>query len=158
FVHTEGAPERCAVGNPPYLPASSASMGAPELWGGDDGANVSRRVLSSGFDVVMLMVSSISDPKGLLAHARLAGYSVLDWTARPITFGEYSANPAVRSRIDALGEADRAFFTASSYVLAGVTWVRDGAVSSFGRSPSAPDDHARVLERVLTSEGSTTTP
>ena len=136
-------------------------MGAPELWGGDDGANVSRRVLSSGFDVVMLMVSSISDPRGLLGHARLAGYSVLDWTARPIAFGEYSRNDAVRSRIDALGEAGKAFFTASSYLLAGVTWVRDGSVpaspgSGFDRSLTL--DHSPVLEQVLTSEGTATAP
>jgi hypothetical protein len=156
FVHTDGAPERVAVGNPPYLPAPSAAMGAPELWGGDDGSDVSRRVLSGSFDVVMLMVSSISDPSGLLRHARSAGYSVLDWTARPIVFGEYSRNRAVRSRIDALGRAGKGFFSATSYVLAGVTWVRDGSAAAAALGPagrSAGRDHSSVLEQVLTSDG-----
>lgn len=141
FAHTDQAVERCAVGNPPYLPALSSAMGASELWGGDDGAEVSRRVLSSGFDLVMLMVSSISDPEGLLDHAHQAGYSVLDWTARPITFGRYSRHEAVRSRIDDLGRRGKAFFTDDAYVLAGVTWIRRPAV-----------DQSSVLRRVLTTE------
>jgi hypothetical protein len=147
FASVDQLPERCAVGNPPYLPAPNQAMGAPELWGGDDGAAVSRRVLSSGFDVVMLMVASISDPRGLLEHARRAGYSVFDWSARPISFGRYSWDAAVRGTIDALGRGGKASFTATSYVLAGVTWVRrDSALGA-----AAPDQSA-VLARVLTTE------
>src|SRR5262245_61896227 len=50
FDVSADAPERCAVGNPPYLPSDDPAMGAPDLWGGGDGAEVSRRVLASGFD------------------------------------------------------------------------------------------------------------
>ncbi|MBL7494228.1 methyltransferase [Frankia sp. AgB1.9] len=130
--------ERCAVANPPYLPAAGD---APELWGGVTGAEISRRVLSEGFEIVLLLVSSISDPVGLLAHARAAGYRVSDWMARPIVFGAYTRDSRVSHRVGELARAGHAFFTPETYVIAGVTWVAD---------PAGPDD-IEALTQVLTA-------
>jgi len=130
--------ERCAVGNPPYLPARGD---APELWGGDTGAEISRRVLSEGFETVLLLVSSISDPIGLLDYARVAGYRVSDWMARPIAFGAYTRDRRVSHRIGELARDGHAFFTPERYVIAGVTWVTD---------PEGPDD-VEALTQVLTA-------
>ncbi|WP_238428969.1 class I SAM-dependent methyltransferase [Frankia nepalensis] len=130
--------ERCAVGNPPYLPARGHS---PELWGGDTGAEISRRVLSAGFETVLLLVSSISDPVGLLDHAQAAGYRVADWMARPIVFGAYTRDRQVSGRVGELARRGHAFFTHDRYVIAGVTWVAD---------PAVPDGSEALL-RVLTA-------
>lgn len=138
FEGARHGPERCAVGNPPYLPAAGH---APELWGGNTGADISRRVLSAGFDTVLLLVSSISDPVGLLDHARTAGYRVVDWMARPITFGSYTRDNRVSHRISELARHGHAFFTPKSYVIAGVTWVAE---------PTATDD-VEALTQVLTT-------
>ncbi|WP_076817157.1 methyltransferase [Pseudofrankia asymbiotica] len=138
FDGTRRGPERCAVGNPPYLPARGD---APELWGGDTGAEISRRVLSAGFETVLLLVSSISDPVGLLGHARAAGYRVSDWMARPIVFGAYTRDSRVSRRLSELARGGHAFFTPDTYVIAGVTWTAD---------PAAPDD-VEALTRVLTA-------
>jgi len=135
-AHTGG--ERCAVANPPYLPAPGD---APELWGGDTGAEVARRVLSEGFETVLLLVSSISDPVGLLDHAWAAGYRVSDWMARPIVFGRYTRDRRVSRRVGELARGGRAFFTPESYVIAGVTWVSE---------PRGLDDRD-ALTQVLTA-------
>lgn len=151
FFAATGAPDgptaRCAIGNPPYLPAAVRTMGAPELWGGGDGTAVARRVLSRGFDVVLLMVPSISDPAGLLAHARAEGYTVADWCVRPVPFGRYCRDPRVSGRLSQLARAGRAFFTPDSYLLGGVTWVRDAAAV-----PAAGCDRD-VLAAVLAAAG-----
>ncbi|WP_007515497.1 MULTISPECIES: hypothetical protein [Pseudofrankia] len=138
FAGAREGNERCAVGNPPYLPAPGD---APELWGGDTGAEISRRVLSEGFETVLLLISSISDPVGLLDHARAAGYRVSDWMARPIAFGAYTHDKRVSRRVGELARGGHAFFTPDTYVIAGVTWVA---------SRSGPDD-VEALTRVLTA-------
>jgi hypothetical protein len=130
--------ERCAVGNPPYLPAPGH---APELWGGDTGAEISRRVLSEGFDTVLLLTSSLSDPVGLLDHAQTAGYRVMDWMARPVTFGAYTRDRRVSRRLSELASDGHAHFTPKTYVIAGVTWTVD---------PTSPDDR-EALTQVLTA-------
>ncbi|EIV95410.1 methyltransferase [Frankia sp. QA3] len=151
-----GAPARrarCAIGNPPYLPAIVRPVGASHLWGGHDGAHVARRVLSQGMDVVLLMIASISDPVGLVQHARAAGYRVADWSVRPISFGRYCRQPWVSRRIGELARSGRAFFGPEGYLLAGVTWVHAGGPADAGNDC----DHAgAVLRRVLTSAGSAT--
>lgn len=140
-----GESPRCAIGNPPYLPAAEAMTRAPGLWGGRNGSEVARQVLSCGFDAVMLMTASISDPIAVLEHGRKEGYTVRDWMIQPIPFGGYSRERTVRRRIAELAEEGRAFFAPDSYLLAGVTWTR---------AATAEPDGADVLERVLTSAGS----
>ncbi|WP_235497857.1 MULTISPECIES: methyltransferase [unclassified Frankia] len=76
-------PERVAIANPPYLAAPTGKTSAPELWGGESGAEVTCRMLSGPFDVLMLMMASIADPVGVIDHAARSGYLVVDWCARP---------------------------------------------------------------------------
>ncbi|MCM3926225.1 methyltransferase [Frankia sp. AiPs1] len=146
-------PARCAIGNPPYLPATVRPVGASHLWGGHDGAHVARRILSAEMDVVLLMIASISDPVGLVQHARAAGYRVADWLVRPIPFGRYSRLPWVSRRIGELARSGRAFFGPEGYLLAGVTWVRAGDPIA---AADEPDHGATVLRRILTTAGSAT--
>ncbi len=147
---------RCAIGNPPYLPAIARPVGVSQLWGGHDGAHVARRVLSQEMDVVLLMIASISDPVGLVRHARAAGYRIADWSVRPIPFGRYAHQPWVSRRIGELARSGRAFFGPEGYLLAGVTWVRGGALAGAAGAADEPDDAATVLRRILTAAGSAT--
>jgi hypothetical protein len=145
FEYAETANERCVIANPPYLPGSDGAGrgGLGALCGGERGAEVTRRLLDGPFDLALLMVASISDPLGVLEEASRRGYRVLDWSVRPITFGRYSREPAVWEQIRAQAEDGRAFFAPDGYLLAGVTWVRDGGSPAAGTDPGA-------LARVLT--------
>ncbi|MCK9897148.1 methyltransferase [Frankia sp. AgB32] len=142
FAHAETAPERCVIANPPYLPARGPG---PDLYGGRDGAEVTCRLLGGRFDLVMLMVSSIADPLGVLAQAAARGYRLVDWSARPIRFGRHCRQPAVWNRIQALAAAGEAFYGPDEYLLAGITWLRDdGAVAD-----TVPGADPAVLAQVL---------
>jgi hypothetical protein len=155
FEYAETADERCVIANPPYLPGSdlpgsdlpgsdgAGRGGLRTLCGGERGAQVTRRLLDGPFDLALLMVASISDPLGVLEEASRRGYRVLDWSVRPITFGRYSREPAVWEQIRAQAEDGRAFFAPDGYLLAGVTWIRDGGSPAAGTDPDA-------LARVLT--------
>ncbi|KLL12473.1 MULTISPECIES: class I SAM-dependent methyltransferase [Protofrankia] len=125
FRYASGATERCVVANPPYLPGQPRRPGAPDLYGGARGAEVTCRILGCSFDLVMVMVASISDPLGVLAEATRCGYRVVDWVTRPIRFGPYCRDPEVWRRIQSLAAAGQAFFHQEGYLLAGVTWIRD---------------------------------
>lgn len=147
-------PERVAVANPPYLAAPSDDTGTPELWGGESGAEVTRRLLCGPFDVLMLMVASIADPLGVIDHAEGSGYTVTDWYVRPIPFGRHSREPAVHRRIRELGAEGRAFSSDAGYLLAGVTWLRAGHGPQRPLGTKAPtgtgtDPNADVLRRVM---------
>ena len=143
FECAVGAPQRCVIGNPPYLPAMAGPISAPLLWGGQDGADVTRGVLARGFDTVMLVIASISNPEGVIDFAREQGYTVLDWMSTPIRFGRYCRDIRVRSRISDLARSGHAFFGPDSYLIAGVTWVRQAAAA----------DQADVLARVMRGAG-----
>ncbi|SNQ46774.1 conserved hypothetical protein [Frankia canadensis] len=147
FAHAVSAQERCVIANPPYLPARPDAAHGPDLYGGRDGAEVTRRLLAGPFDLVMLMVSSIADPLGVLTEARDRGYRLLDWAVRPIRFGEHCREPAVWRHIEALTTRGRAFHRADEYVLAGVTWLREGC------APHLPGADPAVLAHVLAPGG-----
>ncbi|CUU59816.1 hypothetical protein Ga0074812_13221 [Parafrankia irregularis] len=137
-------PERVAIANPPYLAAPTGDTSAPELWGGESGAEVTRRLLSGPFDVLMLMMASIADPLGVIDHAACSGYLVADWCARPIPFGRHSREPVVHRRLRELHAEGRAFSSEAGYLLAGVTLLRAGRrgrLTSVGRE-SGPDGFA----------------
>lgn len=135
--------ERCAIGNPPYLPAEASEIRIPGLWGGADGSDCLRRLLDMDFELLMSVISSISNPAAVLAYGRDRGYVVSDWVARPLTFGVYSREPVVWERIQALRADHKAFFLSDEYMIAGATWVRPTA--------TGPVDRSASLERTLTS-------
>ncbi|OAA27177.1 hypothetical protein UG55_100960 [Frankia sp. EI5c] len=147
FERGVDGPERVAVANPPYLAAPSGDTGTPELWGGESGAEVTNRLLSGPFDVLMLMVASIADPLGVIDHAQRSGYTVADWCVRPIAFGRHSREPGVHRRVRELRADGRAFSSEAGYLLAGVTWLRDP--TDPGHTPATVDMNADVLRRVM---------
>ncbi|MGE5658751.1 MAG: methyltransferase [Actinomycetota bacterium] len=110
----------CLVSNPPYLPASDRQIYQPLLHGGDDGAQIAKRLLSLGYEKVLLMVSSYSHPVGLIDFALDRGYKVANFLVSPLTFGYYSSELKVKRAIAALREQGRAFHSHNIYLLAGV--------------------------------------
>ncbi len=113
------------VTNPPYLPAwTDSSLYIKGLYGGIDGSMISRKLLSLEYSTVLLMVSSFSNPAGLLQYASEQGYSVVDFLIRPLIFGRYSSQPEVKSRIVELQQEQKAFFSEHYYLLAGVVFQK----------------------------------
>ncbi|GLX93187.1 hypothetical protein Hesp01_11370 [Herbidospora sp. NBRC 101105] len=135
---------RCVVANPPYLPHPEERPAFPHLSGGHSGAAISKRILSAGFDTVLMMISSYADPCSVLEHARDCGYTLTSWMVLPLRMGEFSRRPHVRSRIDAMSQAGTAFVDGERYLLAGGVWDRAGGVSG---------DQSAVLSRVMSRFG-----
>lgn len=113
------------VTNPPYLPAwTDSCLYIKGLYGGVDGGTISRNLLSLEYPTVLLMVSSFSNPAGLLQYASEQGYSVVDFLIKPLTFGMYSSQPEVKNRIAELHQEQKAFFSEHYYLLAGVVFQK----------------------------------
>src|SRR4028118_355942 len=85
------------ISNPPYLPAPDNDIYMPPLHGGIDGSTLTKKLLSLGYDNVLLMISSFSDPEGTINLAIEKGYSVSDFVVVPLPFGYYSSEPKVRN-------------------------------------------------------------
>jgi len=114
----------CAISNPPYLPAPDNLIRIPELWGGHDGSEVTKRIMSCGFEQLILLVSSFSNPLSVIDYASSQGYRVIDFAVRTMRFGRYSREPKVYQRIMELAEREEAFISADRYFLAGVAWMK----------------------------------
>jgi hypothetical protein len=114
----------CVISNPPYLPAHSQSIQVPSLWGGSDGSQVTKQIMECGFESMILLVSSFSNPLSVVAHASDCGYRVLDFAVRTMRFGPYSSESKVRERIAQLSRQGQAFVSADRYCVAGVAWVK----------------------------------
>jgi len=142
FAVTPHAEETCAIANPPYLPARTSDIQSPELWGGLDGSDVARQLMNVGFDRVMLMISSYSNPISVIDHALRAGYELVDWLARPIKFGAHSRQAKVYEQIVALATSGMAFVAGNHYLLCGTLWAKTG---------SGGTDRSAMLRHVLSS-------
>ncbi len=112
------------ISNPPYLPAPDEDIYMPLLRGGSDGSGLTKRLLSLGYDSVLLMISSFSDPKGTVDYAKLEGYNVADFVVVPLKFGYYSSEPKVRTCIEQMRENNTAFYSGSIYFLGGVLFKK----------------------------------
>ena len=119
----------CVISNPPFIPAHDQSIRMPELWGGTDGSSVTKRIIECGFERLILLVSSFSNPLSIINYASVHGYRVLDFAFRTMRFGAYSSEPKVRERIAELGRRAEAFVSADRYCLAGVAWVKNDNVT-----------------------------
>lgn len=108
------------ISNPPYLPSIDDNIYQPLLHGGTDGSTIAKRLLAMGYDNLLLMVSSYSNPKGLIEYAIAQGYSVASFLVSPLTFGYYSSEPKVRNTIEELRKNRMAFYSENIYLLAGV--------------------------------------
>lgn len=119
----------CVISNPPYLPAHERPAQMPELWGGPDGSEVTKRIIEYGFEHLILLVSSFSNPLSIIEHALSHGYRVLDFAVRTMRFGPYSSQPAVGERIAQLSRQYEAFVSVDRYCVAGVAWVKNPKVA-----------------------------
>jgi len=115
----------CVISNPPYLPAYERPAQMPELWGGTDGSQVTKQIVECGFEHLILLVSSFSNPLSIIEHASSNGYKVLDFTVRTMRFGIYSSESKVCERIAQLSSQREAFVSADRYCVAGVAWVKN---------------------------------
>eukprot|EP00879_Flechtneria_rotunda_P000121 GHRR01000183.1.p1 GENE.GHRR01000183.1~~GHRR01000183.1.p1 ORF type:complete len:323 (+),score=80.27 GHRR01000183.1:330-1298(+) len=117
-------PADCLISNPPYLPAPDDNIMMPALWGGLDGAELTRDLLSAGFDSTLLMISAYSNPVLTLQHAKQQGYAITDFLVTPLPFGTYSSEPKVKAWIEGMRERGEAFYTHRMYFLAGVLFEK----------------------------------
>ncbi len=108
------------VANPPYLPAPDPDIYMPLLFGGIDGATVTNNLLSLGYDNVLVLISSFSNPKSTIEQAQDYGYTVNNFVVLPLKFGHYSSEPKVKKHIEELRKHKMAFYSGEYYFLAGV--------------------------------------
>ncbi|MBW4633930.1 MAG: SAM-dependent methyltransferase [Iphinoe sp. HA4291-MV1] len=130
------------VANPPYLPAPDNNIYMPLLFGGEDGATITNNLLSLGYPNVLLLVSSFSNPKSTIHHARSNGYWVNNFVVLPLKFGYYSSEPKVKKRIEELRKNKMAFYDGDYYFLAGVL---------FKKSQKSEVDLSNQLVQAMTS-------
>ena len=110
------------ISNPPYLPAIDDNIYQPLLHGGTDGSTIARRLLSLDYENVLLMLSSYSNPEGLINYAIAKGYYIANFLVSPLTFGYYSSEPKVKNTILELKKKGMAFYSEKIYLLAGVVF------------------------------------
>ena len=130
------------VANPPYLPAPDKDIHMPLLFGGIDGAKITNELLSLDYDNVLLLVSSYSNPKSTINHAKANGYSVENFIVLPLKFGYYSSEPKVKKHIEDLRKNKMAFYSGDYYFLAGVL---------FKKQQESKADLSNELAQVMTS-------
>lgn len=130
------------VSNPPYLPAMDDDIYQPRLHGGTDGSEIARRLLSLNYENVLLMVSSYSNPEGLINYAASKGYSVSNFLVSPLQFGYYSSEPKVINMIRQLRQNKKAFYSSNIYLLAGVL---------FKKQAKSVADLSQELTQILTA-------
>lgn len=113
------------ISNPPYLPAIDNKIYQPLLHGGMDGSKIARQLLSLGYENVLLMVSSYSNPQGLIEYAVSNGYSTKNFIISPLNFGYYSSEPKVKNTILEMQKKGLAFYSGNIYLLAGVLFTQN---------------------------------
>lgn len=112
------------ISNPPYLPAIDNKIYQPFLHGGVDGITVTKDILALGYENVLVMVSSYSNPVGLVNYAMAGGYCISNFLISPLTFGHYSSESKVRDQIAKLKSKQMAFCSENIYLLAGVLFTK----------------------------------
>ncbi len=130
------------VSNPPYLPALDNKLYQPLLHGGKDGITVTQKLLALDYENVLVMVSSYSNPEGLIDYAITKGYHTSNFLVSPLQFGYYSSEPKVMDRIGEMKKHNMAFCTKNIYLLAGVL---------FSKRHQAASDLSNELLQIMTS-------
>jgi methylase of polypeptide subunit release factors len=130
------------VANPPYLPAPDNDICMPLLFGGIDGATITNELLSLGYENVVVLVSSYSNPRSTIEHAKKNGYYVSNFTVLPLKFGYYSSEPKVKKHIEELRRNQMAYYSGDYYFLAGVLFKKQQKLSV---------DLSNELNKVMTS-------
>jgi len=132
------------VSNPPYLPALDNQLYQPLLHGGTEGITVTKKLLSLNYPHVLALVSSYSNPYGLIQYAHSKNYEVSDFIVSPMPFGYYSSEPKVMGRIKELKCQNQAFYSKNIYLLAGVLFSQPSA------SQASFTDLSSELTKLLT--------
>lgn len=117
------------ISNPPYLPALDNKLYQPFLHGGIDGITVTKKLLSLGYENVLAMIASYSNPVGAIDYALTQGYHIANFIVSPLKFGYYSSEPKVMNRIKELQKDNMAFYSPNIYLLAGVLFTKQAACS-----------------------------
>ncbi|MBD2214313.1 SAM-dependent methyltransferase [Nostoc linckia FACHB-104] len=130
------------VANPPYLPAPDKDIYMPLLFGGIDGATITNELLSLGYENVLVLVSSFSNPTSTISQAQEHGYVVNNFVVLPLKFGYYSSEPKVKNHIENLRKHKMAFYSGDYYFLAGVL---------FSKYQQDTPDLSKELAQVMTS-------
>ena len=130
------------VANPPYLPAPDDDIYMPLLFGGVDGATITNDLLSLGYENVLVLISSFSNPTSTLNLAKENGYCVQNFMVLPLQFGYYSSDPKVKNHIEELRKNNMAFYSGDYYFLAGVL---------FNKCQDSVVDLSNQLAQVMTS-------
>lgn len=112
------------ISNPPYLPALDNQIYQPLLHGGLDGITVTKKLLTLDYENVLVMISSYSNPEGLIDYAIAQGYYTSNFIISPLKFGYYSSEPKVMNRIREMRESNMAFCSQNIYLLAGVLFTK----------------------------------
>ncbi len=115
------------ISNPPYLPAIDNKIYQPFLHGGIDGITVTRQLLSLGYNNVLAMIASYSNPIGAIDYALTKGYHIANFIISPLSFGYYSSEPKVKHRIEELKKDNMAFYSKNIYLLAGVLFTKQNS-------------------------------
>jgi len=111
-------PSDYLIANPPYLPCEDRNLlTLPDLCGGKEGNDITKQLLSSGYQNVFLEVSSYSNPVAVIDHALSLGYKISDFQITQMPFGVYSRQDIVQKRIHEMREAGKAFFTDNCYLV-----------------------------------------
>jgi methylase of polypeptide subunit release factors len=129
-----------AIANPPYIPAPDDDILMPELWGGWYGNDLALRLLTAGFDHLLVALPSYSDPAATLAAAAQQGYRVANYLAMGLEFGAYSREPKVAEHIARLTAEGHGWAGEDSYVV---------AVTLLTRSPLVQRDRSTEVLRAL---------
>jgi len=116
------------ISNPPYLPSIDDNIYQPLLHGGSDGSEIARKLLALGYENLLLMLSSYSNPEGLIRYAIAKGYSVASFLVSPLTFGYYSSEPKVKNMIEELRKNRMAFYSENIYLLSGVVFKKQSGM------------------------------
>ncbi|MBD2296978.1 class I SAM-dependent methyltransferase [Anabaena sphaerica FACHB-251] len=130
------------VANPPYIPAPDPDIYMPLLFGGIDGATVTNDLLSLGYENVLVLVSSFSNPISTINIAEENNYFVQNFMVLPLKFGYYSSEPKVKKYIESLRKKKMAFYSGDYYFLAGVL---------FKKRQESVIDLSNELAQVMTS-------
>ncbi|BAB72677.1 alr0720 [Nostoc sp. PCC 7120 = FACHB-418] len=129
------------IANPPYLPAPDDDIYMPLLFGGEDGATVTNDLLCLGYENVLLLVSSFSNPISTIKQAQNNGYNISNFVILPLKFGYYSSEAKVKNHIEKLRKNNMAFYSGEYYFLAGVLFQKKASVV----------DLSKELTQVMTS-------
>lgn len=117
--------EHILISDPPFLPSKTNSIMDPFLWGGNDGSDTYQRLIQQGYDTLMIMIASYSNPLKVLSVAFDHQYTVQDFLISPMTIGEYSREKPVWERLNQMKHAGEAFYSSTHFLLAGVVLAKN---------------------------------